>query len=88
MRTLKAAVPRMWSRHPAAIPPAAQPPRVTPGLLEARAARRDATEGLLAAIDRGPEVRETVRQVHDHGRRNHFFDLLDLTLPHRGSETP
>jgi hypothetical protein len=71
----------MWSKRPSPALPDPEPPQVTPGLLEARQARQHATGGLMAAIGRGPEVREVVRQIDDHGRRNHFFDLLDETLP-------
>lgn len=85
MRVLKVATSLVRTHrhhHVAASPP---PPRSdTPGLLEARQARRSATDGLRSVIDRGPEVREAARKVEDHGRRNHFFDLLDLTLPTKG----
>lgn len=74
----------MWAKP--APGPAPDPPGVTPGLLEARAARRDATDGLMAAIERGPEVRAVAESVADHGRRNHFFELLDVTLPYVGPD--
>lgn len=71
----------MWSRSPAPLPPPAAPSGQTPGLLEARAARKAATDNLVATIERGPEVRETVRRVEAHGRTNHFFELMEPTLP-------
>lgn len=54
--------------------------RVTPGLKEARAARVTATDGLRAAVDRDPEVRELADRVAEHGRRNHFTDLYSVIL--------
>lgn len=60
--------------------PLPAPRPVTPGLLEAKEARRASTDGLLAAIERGREVTEVARRVAEHGRRNHFIDLLTDTL--------
>lgn len=74
----------MWSRSapsPLVLPP--EPRIPTPGMVEARAARETATAGLLDAISRGPEVRSIVAQVREHGARNHFIELLDITRPRR-----
>jgi hypothetical protein len=78
--TLKAAIAMLLRRRQSEPLPPVEPPAPTQGLLEAQAARAAATDGLLETIHRGPEVREVVRQAEDHGRRNHFFDLLDPTI--------
>lgn len=58
------------------LPGPLHPRPVTPGLREAQAARRVATEGLLSVIDLGTQVRETVEQVQAHARLNHIGELL------------
>lgn len=60
------------------------PPGETPGLLEARAARARATQGLIGAIIRGPEAREVADRVHEHGRLNHWSELWDVTIRRPG----
>lgn len=54
-----------------------EPREVTPGLIEAKAAHRRAVDALHEVIGRGPEVREAVARVADHGRRNHFYMLIE-----------
>lgn len=78
---------RMWGRRDSPPAPPPEPPRaVTPGLIEARAAREQAATDLLGAIHRGPETREVVERVHAHGRRNGWSELWDATI--HGRERP
>lgn len=70
----------MWSRRPPEIP---QPRAVTPGLLAAQAAQRDARDGLMEAIEQGPRVREVVERAREHVRRNHLGELFTATLQRR-----
>lgn len=77
MRALKAGPMRRRDTHRTPAPPAAPD---TSGLRQARAARREATEKLVETIHQGPEVRDLVNRVHEHGRRNHFAELFDQTL--------
>lgn len=81
VRTLRAIVARR-SRQP---PRVVEPREVTPGLLEARAARRESTDLLRAAIDRGHEVRDVAARVEEHARQNHFMELFTVTL-NRGTQ--
>lgn len=53
---------------------------VTPGIVAAREARRQSTDALMAVIQQGPGVRDLVHRVHEHERRNHLVELLDVTL--------
>lgn len=80
MRALKAAVP-MRSNRPT--PPTPEPRPVTPGLLEAKAARRESTDHLVAAIERDHVVRHVAERVQEHARQNHFFELLAPTFTKR-----
>lgn len=63
--------------------PAPAPPRVTAELLEARQARRNSTDALLSVIHQGPAVRALVDRVHEHGRRNHWAEVLEETMRRR-----
>jgi len=74
----------MWGHRAAAVP-APSPVQETPGLIEARRVRRAATDDLVAAIEQGGEVRDIVARVHEHGRRNHWGEMLAETFD-RGSQ--
>ena len=81
VRTLKAIMPRASRPQPVV-----EPRPVTPGLLAAKAALRESTDHLQAAIEREPEVREVAARVKEHARRNHFIELLSETLTVRRAQ--
>lgn len=61
-------------------PPLPRPRPVTPGLIAAREAHRQATDELLGAIHGAAATRELADRVHEHGRRNHWSELWNNTI--------